>query len=624
MNIFLYNIIKYIVYIIMTTVKKTYQECLNDLNIQKAKYNEYKDKWTNWDKEITKELANRETEMKKVEDKDTDLRAFIVDKFTNNSQWRRIGNCTWDDKCKLACEIEFNDKYLTTPLQKSFFWFIRHFGENKRFKQDDKGSCRSFSDAIYFDTKGYCYCEIPPDDILNQITAKKKEITDIQANIKNVIQPKIDEISSRMPKPVSITLECCINKIDCEGGICRNDGNIQICEIALTNQITGNQYDITESRHNDSIEAIYKSIDEILKEINSLSTKIYIESYKIYSLDNNNINEKYEKIKTIYEQINVYFNKVQEFIRNINSKKNEAEGFYNQIRFVSSFKVSAQKLLELINLKITNINNTVSIINTNYNYVKSVYEIINKENNDIKLLNLNKIDINNNINLILESISTINSLYESIMNLNILSNLDLMNLNDLFNDSQNIIINIKKSKDKLDEYYTTFSNKFQNFPKNSDFYNVVLEINRDVRQLILNINTQLDDANNTIRNINNIYSSKKENYEIELIRQEQLLLEEQQQEIISQQQEYIRQEEELEKYRLKLIEEENNILNSLINDNVILPISPTPNQVIDVPKNDITLYWVIPLAVILAGILIFFIIRYIKNNSKKNNSNNNS
>jgi len=597
----------------MTIIKKTYQECLNELNIQKAKYNEYKDNWTQWDKDITAELDKRKKEMDEVEDLDTKLYDFIVKNFDEKSKWKRIGTCTWDDRCKLACEIEFNDTYLTTPLQKSYFWFYKTNNmDNKRYKQADKGTCRSFVDAIYFDTKGYCYCEVPPDDILNQITAKKNEIIAKQTKIQNIIQPKIDEISGRMPTPVSITLACCLNKIDCAQGICRNEGNIEICSIALTNSIEGDKYDLSESRNHDSIELIYTSIDEILKELNLLSTKIFIESNKIYSLENNNINEKYNKIKTIYEEINVYFNRIQEIIRNITKKKNEADSFYNQIRFVSSFKVPAQKILELINVKITNINDTVSIINTNYNYVKNVYDIIYKEKNDINLLNLNKSNINNNINLILENISTINSLYESIMNLNILSNLDLMNLNDLFNNLQNIMKNIKKSKDNLDEYYTTFTNNFQNFSKDSDFYDVVLEINRDVRQLI--------------SNINNIYSSKKENYQIELIRQEQLLLEEQQQEIIRQQQEYIRQEQEyirqeqlLEEYRLKLIEEENKILNSSINDNKNLPISPTTNQVSDNSSNDITLYWAIPLAVVVVLVLFIFI-RFLINRNRNKNS----
>ena len=59
-----------------------------------------------------------------------------------------------------------------------------------------------------------------------------------------------------------------------------------------------------------------------------------------------------------------------------------------------------------------------------------------------------------------------------------------MNLNDLINNSQNIMKDIKVNKDKLNQYYTTFSNIFQNFPKNSDFYNIVLEINKEVKQLI--------------------------------------------------------------------------------------------------------------------------------------------
>ena len=48
-------------------------------------------------------------------------------------------------------------------------------------------------------------------------------------------------------EPISIKLQCCLDQIDCNSGICRNEGNFQICATALTNSITGNDYTLKES-----------------------------------------------------------------------------------------------------------------------------------------------------------------------------------------------------------------------------------------------------------------------------------------------------------------------------------------------------------------------------------------
>ena len=77
--------------------------------------------------------------------------------------------------------------------------------------------------------------------------------------------------------------------------------------------------------------------------------------------------------------------------------------------------------------------------------------------------------------------------------------------------------NIKDNKDKLDQYYTTFSNIFKNFPKNSNYYNIVLEINNEqfipdfVEQNKVKINIEsLENGNYFVSVIsdNSIYETK--------------------------------------------------------------------------------------------------------------------
>lgn len=586
-------------------VYKTPKECLDDLNAKEIIFIDYETSWKNWNDEIEKEKKKRTDTTTDINTKDELLHSYIIDEFTKNRRWKRIGNCTMDNQCKLACEVAYSDLYTTTPMGKGFAWFAGKLAKSYgRYKVGDDSDCwRTELDK----RRNYCWCQIPSDDVLNTITSKKREITDLLNTIKNIIQPKINEISIRMPKPKDIELQCCLNQINCDKGKC--EGNIQICRTTLTDSITGNEYTQTESNNYNNIITISNSIDDILKEINSLSTDIYNESYKVYSIinqKNSNIKEMLDNLNSINEQIKIYFKKVGDIIKNIIQKKNDAVRYNDEIRTNSSFKLSSINILDLINKKINNINNTVLLINNNNNYVKTTVDSIEKQNNDINSLNLNKTNIVNYIILINDDIKIIDSLFESARELTVLSDIDLKTLYNFSNNAINLINNINISKNILNEYYTTFTNLFNNFPKNSDYYNIVLSINKDVRQRILNINNNITEVNNTIKNINDIYLLKKEMYEIELIKQEELL---------------IRQEQLLlDEYKLKLLEEENKniILSPLAIENNTIPIIyPTyinPQTNIDDKETDNTLFFiVIPIAaVVIIGVVVFLIWKHKK------------
>ena len=585
-------------------VYKTPKECLDDLDAKEKIFKDYETSWKKWDDEIEKKKKERTDKTTDINTKDELLHSYIISEFTNNRRWKRIGNCTMDKQCKLACEVEYSDLYTTTPMGKGFAWFAgKKSNSYGRYKVGDDSACW----RTEFDKRrNYCWCQIPSDDVLNTITSKKSEITDLLNTIKNIIQPQINEISSRMPKPKDIELQCCLNQINCDKGKC--EGNITICRTTLIDSITGNEYTQTESNNYNNIITISDGIGGILEEINLLSTDIYNESYKVYSIinqKNSNIKEMLDNLNSINEQIKIYFKKVGDIIQNIIQKKNDAVRYNDEIRTNSSFKISSINILDLINKKINNINNTVLLINNNNNYVKTTVDSIEKQNNDINSLNLNKTNIVNYIILINDDIKIIDSLFESARELTVLSDIDLKTLYNFSNNGINLINNINISKNILNEYYTTFTNLFENFPKNSDYYNIVLSINKDVRQRILNINNNITEVNNTIKNINNIYLLKKEMYEIELIKQEELL---------------IRQEQLLlDEYKLKLLEEENKniILSPLAIENNTIPIIyPTyinPQTNIDDKETDNTLYIVIPIAaVVIIGVVVFMIWKYKK------------
>ena len=115
-------------------VSKTPKECLADLTAKEIIFNDYKKNWEDWDKEITAEKQKRTDTTTDINTKDNILHAYMVEQFTNNQRWKRIGNCTLDNTCKQACEIAYSDLYTTTPMGKGFDWFNRNYGEDKRFK----------------------------------------------------------------------------------------------------------------------------------------------------------------------------------------------------------------------------------------------------------------------------------------------------------------------------------------------------------------------------------------------------------------------------------------------------------------------------------------------------------
>ena len=590
-------------------VSKTPQECLEDLNKKENQFKDYETRWDSWNKKINKLKDERQDIINKINTRDEALLTRMINEFTNNNKWVRIGGCTLDDRCKLACEVEYVDKYTTTPMGRGFHWFNKNFGDNSKYKVGDDSSCH----VLGMDKrKNYCYCQIPNDNGTTYILNEKEEIYKLINKNKNEIQPAIDKVSADMPLPFPITLECCLNQIDCKNGKC--EGNLQVCRTTITNSIGSTEYTQNELNNYNNIQKISISIDDILKEINSLSNDIYNESYKIYSIINkkNNIQETLQNLNSIYEQVKISFNKVEEIIKKIIQMKNDAIKYNDTTRNNSIYKYDVQNSLELINKKINNINNSVSIINSNYIYVKNTYDSIEKQFNDINLLNLNKGNIINYIKLINNDINSINSFYEAARILTISSNKDLISLYNLFDNAQNLISNINITKNDLNKFYTTFTNLFTNFSKDSDYYNIALLINNDIKDNILNINNNITEVNNTLKNINDIYILKKDIYESNLINEEQYLI---------------------KLNKIKAQEEENKNINFKSSQQMpmVVPMSvpasaPVPMTVIenDNKKKDeervkLILSIVIPIAVLL--IIAFF---YFMNRKKINNNNNNN
>jgi hypothetical protein len=470
------------------SVGTTPQECLRLLDIEENKFRDYEKRWNDWDKEIEIYRQLRNTTQNEINTKDLALSSYIL------SLWSGL---EWVDNNRGPC-AKVPGNYETPQGRK--------LPLNQNVKDTyNYGFCRKSFDDTYFNTE-------------------KAKIVALINKINNEIQPKLNEISSRMPQPVSITLSCCMNQINCKDGRC--DGNIQVCRTSYTNLLDANQNSEIEANNLKNITVIDNIISNNLNEINNLSKNIYNEIFKVYSIiDKNNILETLKNLKIIYDNVKIDLDKVDIITKDLKKNKEDAIKYNDTTRNNSIYKNNILQIVQSINNNFNNINNTLKLIRNDYEFIKKIYDSMEKENNDLILLNLNKMNIVSTIKLINDNIDNINALYESATNFNILSNIDLESLLDLLNKSTLYLENININNENLNNFYTTFINIFNKFPKNSDFFYVASGLNDEVKEKILEINNNIINVNKTSRNINDIYILKKEIYEANIIKEEQLLLE---------------------------------------------------------------------------------------------------
>jgi len=468
------------------------QECLRLLDIEEKKFRDYENRWNIWDKEIEVFRQQRNKIQNDINIRDTALGAYILDKW---SKAQVIGT---NDVSQCAASPATYQTPLGLKLPgDQIFNGIQIF--------NSQAICRQkFDDTYFFREKG--------------------DIQGLIDKIYNEIQPKLNKISSRMPQPVSVILSCCLNKIDCTNGRC--EGNVQLCRTTYTNLLNANQNSEIEANNLENIRSINNIINKYREEINAISISIIgeIQNYNS-AIDKQNIEKTLKNLKIIYDNIKINLEKVTKITNDLKKYKEDAVRYNNNTRDVSTHKNNILNLLQSINNNINNINNSINTINDEYDFYKNTYDSIEKQNNDLILLNLNKMNIVSTIKIINDNIDNINILYESASNLNILSNIDLESLLDLFNKSTFYLENININNENLKNFYTTFINIFNKFPKNSKFFYIASDLNDEVKEKILDINNNIIKVNDTSKSINDIYILKKDLYDAKIIKEEQLLLE---------------------------------------------------------------------------------------------------
>jgi hypothetical protein len=489
---------------------KSPEQCLAELRATEAKFNDYKTRWDRWNTEYTALIADRTRRENIIKIDDEKLFSDIYGYFANSPKhYVRIDRCDRNlEQCSELCKRTWVD-YYSTPLGKRL----------GRIDYRWEGDCKAWYELTPI---RYCECYVPIN--VGNFHTDKNAILNKQNYINNVLQPQINAKAGEMPASFNIILSCCMNEVKCDKGNC--DGNILTCINSQQRRLNANQVSQIELENKNNIIIISNSILNIQKEINSLSQLIYKESIKVWDIINNeNIEETLKNLKIIYNNVLINFNKVQDFTKNLTQLKDEADKYNNTTSNESIYKNVVLSILEIINNYINNINNTLKLINDNHNFFKKNYDSIEKIDYDIKLLNLNKSNILSSIKLINDDIKNINDLYESAINFNILSDIDSELLLKMYNDSKKYLDNIIIHKENLNNFYTIFINIFNNIPKSSDFYNIPLMMNNEIKEKILEINNNIIKVNDTIKNINDIYILKKDLYIAKIIREEQLLLE---------------------------------------------------------------------------------------------------
>jgi len=484
---------------------KNPQECLNEINRLKTKFKNYMTEYNAWNTDYTA-LVNERTEVQnKINLDDQKLFSNLLDHFANSPKsWIRIG-CESNRRCVEWCKEKYIPIYITPQGRRL-----------SSIQYNNVGNCGSSMNVIR-----HCECYIPNSvgDFWNDKNAINAKIN----YINNDLQPRINAKAKLVPESFNYYLDCCLSDIKCDDGIC--EGNIQLCEDKVHNQLNATQVSQIELENRNNIIKKRDTILDIQNKIISLEQLIHKESMKVWDFyDKNNIEETINNLRKIYNNVLNNFNKVQNYVFNITQLKNDAKGYYNNTRNESIYKQYIYETLNTINIDVKSINNTINIINDYYNFVKNKLDSVEKDNNDISLLNINKKNILSLIILINNNINNINALYKSSLNFNILSDEDTELLLDMYDNSKKYLDNLIIDRDNINNYYTIFLNIFNKFPKNSDFYNFALLINNELKEKILENNNNIIEVNKTIKNINDIYILKKNLYNAQIIEEEQLLL----------------------------------------------------------------------------------------------------
>ena len=132
--------------------------------------------------------------------------------------------------------------------------------------------------------------------------------------------------------------------------------------------------------------------------------------------------------------INNSIKTINDIIKDVDKKKNEANRLDNLTSTNSIYKGNIKKKLDFINDYITAINSYVLLINENYSKFKKNFDNIVKEDINLNLLNISKIENDVIINTLNNYISEFNKTIENTNTLNSLSKKDLDTLFDLYNN----------------------------------------------------------------------------------------------------------------------------------------------------------------------------------------------